>query len=176
MVNSSCSIQERSASQIPDYTHTGPVPLRLLPHILHSQKCLCKLTPAACHLGEETCKRWSWQQRKIVYTSRFFYTTPVNREHFSVSKGRARPEPRGSSNHLNSPEASHRFLTTGPISYWELKSDLWALPAERGNGLPVGARRYLLKGGVLTLGSASCFKAVYSVSDPRSQRPAGFRG
>ena len=55
----------------------------------------------------------------------------------------------------------------------ELKSDLWGLAAEGSNQLPSGARRALLKAGMVTLGLASCFKAVYSISDPEAKRLQG---
>lgn len=50
------------------------------------------------------------------------------------------------------------------------------LVAENSSWLPFGARRHSLGAGAGTQGSASGFKALYTVSDPRSPEAAGHRG
>jgi hypothetical protein len=56
----------------------------------------------------------------------------------------------------------HGFPGTGPI--WHCRAPKWPLGFSC-NWLPFGTRRLLMKSGGVTLGSTSCFKAVYSISD-----------
>lgn len=71
----------------------------------------------------------------------------------------------------------HSFLNkTNEALSTEHKSDLWGLAAESSNWLSFGARGPRLEGGMVMLELASCFKVVYSISDPEAKRLQGSEG
>lgn len=93
-------------------------------------------------------------------TGQLLYTRPIHKGVF-LSLHR-----QGNASAPKVLKSRHSFLRTGPIWHCRAQSDLWGLAAESSNWLPFGARRPLLKGGGVTLGSTSCLSLFTQSQTP----------